>query len=139
MKGVRRTGPPQRLPDRSRFGIPIEGDVDGIWQRALRARLTEEIGDQLDLPGGEFFGRSLTVNPGLITFHFNGDAEQLPRFLDMVAAAIPAANAIADAQRQTMFEAGAEAERKVHDRDEDIEREMNTWVERQPTIDPARA
>ena len=37
MTDVRRTGPPRRLEDRTRFGIPIEGEVDGIWQRAFQS------------------------------------------------------------------------------------------------------
>jgi hypothetical protein len=47
MTDVRRTGPPHRLEDRTRIGIPIEGDVDGVWQRAFQAHLSEELGRQL--------------------------------------------------------------------------------------------
>jgi hypothetical protein len=39
MTDVRRTGPPRRLQDRTRLGIPIEGEVDGIWQRAFHAEV----------------------------------------------------------------------------------------------------
>jgi hypothetical protein len=39
MTDVRRTGPPRRLEDPTRFGVPIEGEVDGIWQRAFHVHL----------------------------------------------------------------------------------------------------
>ena len=55
MTDVPRTGPPRRLEDRTRFGIPIEGEVEGIWQRAFHVHLAEEVGRQPDVPGAEFF------------------------------------------------------------------------------------
>ena len=63
MTDVRRTGPPRRLEDRTRFGIPIEGEVDGIWQRAFHVHLGQEVRQQPDVPGAEFFEKSLTINP----------------------------------------------------------------------------
>jgi hypothetical protein len=51
MTDVRRTGPPRRLEDRTRFGVPIEGDVDGIWQRAFHAEIVKEARRQPDLSG----------------------------------------------------------------------------------------
>ncbi len=131
MTDVRRTGPPQRLEDRTRIGIPIEGDVDGIWQRAFQAHLTEEMRRQPDLPGADFFGRSLTINPEQIKFYFVGSASLLPDYLDMIEAAIPQANQTAAEERQRLNEAGAEAERKLRDRDEDMERELKAWAEKQ--------
>jgi hypothetical protein len=43
MTDVRRTGPPRRLENRTRSGIPIEGEVDGIWQRAFHAEVVAEV------------------------------------------------------------------------------------------------
>jgi hypothetical protein len=131
MTDVRRTGPPRRLENRTRLGIPIEGEVDGIWQRAFHAQVTEEARRQPDLPGADFFGRSLTINPEQITFYFVGDASLLPTYLDMIETAIAPANETAAQERHRLYAAGAEAERKVHDRDEDMERELNAWVEKQ--------
>jgi hypothetical protein len=132
MTDVRRTGPPQRLENRTRLGIPIEGEVDGIWQRAFHDQIIEETRRQPELPGADFFGRSLTINPELITLYFVGDAKLLPTYLDMIEAAIAPANDIAAEERHRLFAAEAEVERKVHDRDEDMERELKAWVERQP-------
>jgi hypothetical protein len=132
MTDVRRTGPPQRLENRTRLGVPIEGDVDGIWQRAFHDQIIEETRRQPDLPGADFFGRSLTINPEQITFYFVGDAKLLPTYLDMIEAAIAPANDTAAEERHRLYAAGAEVERKVHDRDEDMERELKAWVERQP-------
>jgi len=131
MTDVRRTGPPRRLEDRTRFGVPIEGDVDGIWQRAFHAEIIEEARRHPDLSGGDFFGKSLTINPDQITFYFVGDAPLLPRYLDMIEAAIAPANHTATQQRHRLDAAAAEAERKVHDRDEEMERELRAWVETQ--------
>jgi hypothetical protein len=131
MTDVRRTGPPHRLEDRTRIGIPIEGDVDGIWQRAFNAHLVEELSGHSDLPGAEFFGKSLTINPQEIRFYFVGGASLLPVYLDMIEAAIPPANATAAEERQRLYEAGAEAEQHVRDRDQDIERELSSWAEKQ--------
>jgi hypothetical protein len=131
MTDVRRTGPPRRLEDRTRFGIPIEGDVDSIWQRAFREHLIEETRRQPELPGVEFFGKSLTVNPEQITFHFVGEANLLPNYLDMIESAIPPANDTAAKERQRRSAAGAEADRKLRDRDDAVEEEINSWVGRQ--------
>ena len=82
MTDVRRTGPPRRLEDRTRFGVPIDGEVDGIWQRAFHVHLAEEVQRQPDLPGAESFENSLTINPAEIKFRFVGSASllgELPR------------------------------------------------------------
>ncbi len=42
MTAVRRAGPPRRLDDRTRYVVPIEGEVDSIWQRAFHADLAEQ-------------------------------------------------------------------------------------------------
>ncbi len=131
MTDVRRTGPPRRLEDRTRFGIPIEGEVDSIWQRAFQAHLTEEMRRRPDLPGAEFFGKSLTINPEQIKFHFVGIASLLPNYLDMIESAIPQANQTAAEERQRLSEAAAEAERNVRHRDQDIEQELKAWTEKQ--------
>jgi hypothetical protein len=131
MADVRRTGPPHRLEDRTRIGIPIEGEVDGIWQRAFHAHLTEELSRQPDLPGAEFFGKSLTINPQEIRFYFVGGASLLPNYLDMIEATIPPANVTAAEERQRLYDAGAEVEQHARDRDQDIERELSTWAEKQ--------
>src|SRR6185437_12457902 len=54
MTDVRRTGPPRRLEDRTRYGIPIEGEVDGIWQRAFHVTSPSRC-EGHDVPGAEFF------------------------------------------------------------------------------------
>jgi hypothetical protein len=136
MTDVRRTGPPRRLEDRTRIGIPIEGEVDGIWQRAFQAHLTEELRRQPDLPGAEFFGKSLTINPEQIKFYFVGSASLLPNYLDMIESAIPEANQTAADERQRLSEAGAEVERQVRERDQDVERELTAWAEKQLADDP---
>jgi hypothetical protein len=132
MTDVRRTGPPRRLEDRTRFAIPIEGEVDGIWQRAFHVHLADEVGQQPDVPGAEFFEKSLTINPAEIKFRFVGSARLLPNYLDMIEAAIPQANQTAARERQRLDAAVAEAEREVRERDEDIERELNDWAGHQP-------
>jgi len=132
MTDVRRTGPPRRLEDRTRLSVPIEGEVDGIWQRAFHAQVTEEARQHADLPGSDFFGRSLTINSDHITFYFVGDASLLPTYLDMIEGAITPANEVAAQERHRLYAAGAEAEREVKDRDEDMERELKAWVEKQP-------
>jgi len=132
MTDVRRTGPPRRLEDRTRFVIPIEGGVDGIWQRAFHAHLTEEIRRQPDLPGAEFLGKSLTITPEQIKFYFVGSPSVLPNYLDMIESAIPQANQTAAEERQRLDAAVAEAERNVRDRDQDVERELKSWAEKQP-------
>jgi hypothetical protein len=131
MTDVRRTGPPRRLEDRTRFGIPIEGDVDSIWQRGFREHLIDETRGQPELPGVEFFGKSLTVNPEQITFYFVGEANLLPTYLDMIESAIPLANETAAKERQRQAAAGAEASRNVRDRDAAMEEEISSWVGKQ--------
>ena len=128
MTDVRRTGPPRRLEDRTRFGIPIEGDVDGIWQRAFHIHLAEEVRRRPDLPEDKFFEKSLTINPAEIKFRFVGSASLLPSYLDMIEAAIPQTNQTAAEERQRLDAAVAEAEREVQERDKDIERELNDWA-----------
>jgi hypothetical protein len=132
MTDVRRTGPPRRLEDRTRFGIPIEGEVDGIWQRAFHVHLAEEVRRQPDLPGGEFFEKSLTVNPAEIKFRFVGSASLLPNYLNLIESAIPQANRTAAEERQRLNAALAEAEREVRERDQDIERELKDWTDQKP-------
>jgi hypothetical protein len=131
MTDVRRTGPPRRLADRTRFGIPIEGEVDSIWQRAFREHLIDETRRQPELPGVEFFGKSLTVNPEQITFYFVGASHLLPNYLDMIESAIPLANDTAAKERHRRAAAGAEADRNLRDRDVAVEEEINSWVGRQ--------
>ncbi len=133
MTDVHRTGPPERLADRTRFGVPIVGDVDGIWQRAFHAHLTEAVRRQSDLEGADFFGRSLTINPGQIKFYFVGDASLLPTYLDMIESAIPQANQTAAEERQRLDAAVTEAEQGLRIRDQDVERELKAWAEKQPT------
>jgi hypothetical protein len=132
MTDVRRTGPPRRLENRTRLGIPIEGEVDGIWQRAFHAELVAEVQRHPDLPGADFFGRSLTINPELITFYFTGEASSLSTYLDMLEAAIAPSNRAARTERDRLAAAATDAEHRVHDRDDDIERELRAWVEKQP-------
>jgi hypothetical protein len=132
MTDVQRTGPPRRLEDRTRLSVPIKGDVDGIWQRAFHAHVIEEVRQHPDLPGSDFFGRSLTINSDHIMFYFVGDPSLLPTYLDIIEAAITPANEVAAEERHRLFAATAEAEREVHDRDEDMERELKAWVAKQP-------
>jgi hypothetical protein len=135
MADVRRIGPPKRLVEGTvgiRFAIPIEGEVDGIWQRAFHAHLTEEIRRQPDLSGAESFGRSLTINPREIKFYLVGSASLLAHYLDMIELAIPEANRTAALERQRLATAVAETERELRDRDEDIEQVLKSWAEQQP-------
>jgi len=132
MTDVRRTGPPRRLTDQTRFGIPIEGEVDGIWQRAFHVHLAEQVRRHPDLPGGDFFEKSLTINPAEIKFLFVGSASLLPDFLDMIESAIPQANQTAAVERQRLDAALAETERELRERDDDIERALKSWAEQQP-------
>jgi len=132
MTEVRRTGPPRRLEDKTRFGIPIDGEVDGIWQRAFHAHLNEEIRRQPDLPGVDFFEKSLTINPKEIKFRFVGNASLLPNYLDMIQSAIPRANQNATEEHERLDAALAEAEQELKERNEDIERELKTWADKQP-------
>jgi hypothetical protein len=132
MTDVRRTGPPRRLEDRTRFGIPIEGEVDGIWQRAFHVHLAEEVRRHPDLPGGDFFEKSLTINPGEIKFRFVASASLLPNYLNLIESAIPQANGTAAEERQRLDAAVSEAEREVRERDQDIERELKDWADKQP-------
>jgi hypothetical protein len=131
MTDVRRTGPPRRLEDRTRFAVPIEGDVDGAWQRAFHLHLAEEVRRQPDLPGTEFFEKSLTINPAEIKFRFVGSPSLLPDYLDMIESTIPHANRTAAEERQRLDAAIAEAEQEVRERDQDLEREMKDWADRQ--------
>jgi hypothetical protein len=132
MTDVRRTGPPRRLEDRTRYGVPIEGEVDGIWQRAFHVDLAEQVRRRPDLTGGEFFEKSLTINPGEIKFRFVDSPSVLPDYLDMIESAIPQANQAAAVERQRLEAAVAEAERELRERDQDIERALKSWAERQP-------
>jgi hypothetical protein len=129
---VRRTGPPRRLVDQTRFGIPIEGEVDGIWQRAFHVHLAEQVQRHPHLPGADFFETSLTINPAEIKFLFVGGASSLPEFLDMIEAAIPQANQTAAVERERLDAALAETERELRQRDEDIEGALRSWAEQQP-------
>jgi hypothetical protein len=132
MTDVRRTSPPRRLADKTRFGIPIEGEVDGIWQRAFHVHLAEQVRLHPDLPGAEFFEKSLTINPEEIKFRFVGSASLLPDFLDMIESAIPRANQTAAVERQRLAAVAAETERGLRDRDEDIEQALKSWAEQRP-------
>ena len=132
MTDVRRTGPPRRLEDRTRYGIPIEGEVDGIWQRAFHVHLAEQVRRRPDLTGAEFFEKSLTINPAEIRFRFVGSASSLPDFLDMIESTIPEANRAAAVERQRLDAAVAEAERELRERDQDIEHALKSWAEQQP-------
>jgi hypothetical protein len=115
-----------------RFAIPIEGEVDGIWQRAFHAHLAEEIRRQPELSGAEAFGESLTINPRELKFFLVGSASLLPRYLDMIESAIPLANQTAAAERQRLAAAVAETARELRDRDEDIEQALKSWSEQRP-------
>jgi hypothetical protein len=139
MTDVRRTGPPHRLDDPTRIGVPIAGEVDGIWQRAMQAQILEEIHQQPDLPDSEFFGKSLTINPDQVIFFFNAGAELLPRFLDMIEAAIPHANQVAKVERERLHAVEADAERELHDRDANMEQEISSWVEKRSALDASQA
>jgi hypothetical protein len=132
MTDVRRTGPPRRLEDQTRYVIPIEGEVDGIWQRAFHVHLAEQVRRQPDLTGAEFFEKSLTINPAEITFRFVDSPSVLPDYLDMIESAIPQANQTAAVERQRLDAAVAEAERELRERDQDIERALKSWAEQQP-------
>ena len=132
MTDVRRTGPPRRLEDRTRFGIPIEGEVDGIWQRAFHVHLADEVRRHPDLPGGDFFEKSLTINPGEIKFRFVASASLLPDYLNLIESAIPKANRTAAEERQRLDAAVAEVEREVRERDQDVERELKDWADQRP-------
>ena len=131
MTDVRRTGPPRRLEDRTRYGIPIEGDVDGIWQRAFHVTSPSRC-EGHDVPGAEFFEKSLTINPAEIRFRFVGSASSLPDFLDMIESTIPEANRAAAVERQRSDAAVAEAERELRERDQDIDQALKRWAEQQP-------
>ncbi|MHB1836978.1 MAG: hypothetical protein ACYCXW_18670 [Solirubrobacteraceae bacterium] len=133
MTDVRRTGPPRRLEDRTRYVVPIEGEVDGIWQRAFHVHLAEQVRGRPELTGAEFFEKSLTINPAEIKFRFVDSPGVLPDYLDMIESAIPQANQAAAVERQRLEAAVAEAERELRERDQDIERALTGWAERQPT------
>ena len=132
MTDVRRTGPPRRLEDQTRIGIPIEGDADGIWQRAFHAHLTEAIQRHPQLSGGEFFGKSMTINPDQIKFYFVASPSSLPNYLDMIEAAIPLANQTAAEERERAQATLLEAERNLRDRNDEMERELKAWADKQP-------
>jgi hypothetical protein len=132
MTDVRRTGPPRRLEDKTRYAIPIEGEVDGIWQRALHMHLAEQARGRPDLAGADFFEKSLTINPAEITFRFVDSPSVLPDYLDMIESAIPQANQAAAVERQRLNAAVAEAERELRERDQDIEQALKSWAEHQP-------
>lgn len=132
MTDVRRSGPPRRLEDQTRFGVPIEGEVDGIWQRAFHVHLAEQVRRHPDLPGVDFFEKSLTINPAEIKFLFVGRASLLTDFLDMIESAIPQANQTAAVERQRLDAALAETERELRQRDDDIERALKSWAEERP-------
>ncbi|MHB1570485.1 MAG: hypothetical protein ACYC0H_14975 [Solirubrobacteraceae bacterium] len=133
MTDVRRTGPPRRLEDRTRYVVPIEGEVDGIWQRAFHVHLAEQVRGRPELTGAEFFEKSLTITPAEIKFRFVDSPGVLPDYLDMIESAIPQANQAAAVERQRLEAAVAEAERELRERDQDIERALTGWAERQPT------
>jgi hypothetical protein len=132
MTDVRRTGPPRRLEDQTRYGIPIDGEVDGIWQRAFHLHLAEQVRGRPDLTGADFFEKSLTINPAEIKFRFVDSPSVLPDYLDMIESAIPQANQTAAVERQRLDAAVAEAERKLQERDQDIEQALTSWAKQQP-------
>ena len=132
MTDVRRTGPPRRLEDQTRYVIPIDGEVDGIWQRAFHLHLAERVRGRPELTGAEFFEKSLTINPAEIKFRFVDSPSVLPDYLDMIESAIPQANQAAAVERQRLDAAAAEAERELRERDQDIERALRSWAEQQP-------
>ena len=106
--------------------------MDGIWQRAFHVHLAEQVRRHPDLPGADFFEKSLTINPAEIKFLFVGSASSLPDFLDMIEAAIPHANQTAAVERQRLDAALTETERELRQRDEDIEGALKSWAEQQP-------
>ena len=132
MTDVRRTGPPRRLKDRTRYVVPIEGEVDGMWQRAFHLHLAEQVRGRPELTGAEFFEKSLTINPAEIKFRFVDSPSVLPDYLDMIESAIPQANQAAAVERQRLEAAVAEAERGLRERDQDIEQALTSWAEQQP-------
>jgi hypothetical protein len=132
MTDVRRTGPPRRLEDQTRYVIPIDGEVDGIWQRAFHLHLAEQVRGRPDLTGADFFEKSLTINPAEIKFRFVDSPSVLPDYLDMIESAIPQANQTAAVERQRLDAAVAEAERKLQERDQDIEQALTSWAKQQP-------
>jgi hypothetical protein len=132
MTDVRRTGPPRRLEDRTRYVIPIQGDVDGIWQRAFHVDLAERVRREPDLIGAEFFEKSLTINPAEIRFRFVDSPSLLTDYLDMIESSIPQANEAAAVERQRLGEVLARSERELQERDDDIEQALRSWAERQP-------
>jgi hypothetical protein len=127
MTDVRRTGPPRRLEDRTRYVIPIEGEVDGIWQRAFHVHLAEQVRRRPDLTGAEFFEKSLTINQAEIKFRFVDNPSVLPDYVDMIKSAIRQANQTAAVERQRLDAAVAEAERGLQERDRDIELALESW------------
>ena len=106
--------------------------MDGVWQRAFHVHLAEHVRRRPDLTGAEFFERSLTINPAEIKFRFVDSPSALPDYLDMIASAIPQANQIAAVERQRLDAAVAEAERRLRERDQDIEQALKSWAEQQP-------
>ena len=85
MTDVRRSSPHGALPTRRDWeSRSTEGEVDGIWQRASHIHLAEQVRLHPDLPGAEFFEKSLTINPAEIKFRFVASASLLPGFLDMI-------------------------------------------------------
>jgi len=109
--------------------------VDGIWQRAFRAHLTEEIKRHPDLPEADFFGKSLTINPDQIKFYFVASPSSLATYLDMIEAAIPQANQTAAEERQR-------AQKRSLKPSETCETETKRWsrsCRRGPRSNPRRA
>ena len=111
----------------------VEGEVDGVWQRALHAHLAEQVRGRPELTGAEFFEKSLTINPAQIKFRFVDSPSVLPDYLDMIESAIPQANQAAAVERQRLDAAVAEAERALRERDQDIEQALESWAKEQPT------
>ena len=85
-----------------------------------------------DLPGADFFEKSLTINPAEIKFLCVGRASVLTDLLDMIESAIPQANQTAAVERQRLDAALAETERELRQRDDDIERALKSWAEQRP-------
>ena len=85
-----------------------------------------------DLPGADFFEKSLTINPAEIKFLCVGRASLLTDLLDMIESAIPQANQTAAVERQRLDAALAETERELRQRDDDIERALKSWAEQRP-------
>jgi hypothetical protein len=132
MTDVRRSGLPRRLEDKTRYVIPIEGEADGLWQRAFHVHLAERVRARPDLTGADFFEKSLTINPAEIKFRFVDSPSVLPDYLDMIESSIPQANQAAAVERERLDAAVAEAERELRERDDDIERALTVWAKRQP-------